>query len=265
MIYVIDDDASVRTSLARLLRSAGYEARGFGNAQAYLDAAGAVPATAVDCVILDLHLPGMSGLALQEVIHHRDPPVPVIILSATEDADMRAKAVLGGAANVLRKPCDGTVLLGAVASAIARSSLSPRPPAPPQGSLTPAGQSDPDGFIVQDGHGVYRPVCSATFDQAVALVRSAIAATRRHRARDLLVDTTGFDGVSTPDTIQRLLAVVEWAEAAEPGLRLVLVARAEVIHPQKIGVLVAANRGLTCDIFTTEAEARAWLAAWERE
>ena len=69
-------------------------------------------------------------------------------------------------------------------------------------------------------------------------------------------------GFPTPDTFERFLMAVEWAEEAKAGLRLALVARPELIHPQKFGVLVAANRGLVSNIFATEAGARAWLSAW---
>ena len=120
MIFIVDDDRSVRTSLTRLMRSAGYEARAFADAEGYLkDVDGG--AAAGGCVILDLHMPGMSGLDLQEVIKRREPPVPVIVLTASEDAELRAKALAAGAAKVLRKPCDATVLLRAVGEAIGSS------------------------------------------------------------------------------------------------------------------------------------------------
>src|SRR5688500_20121089 len=70
MIFIVDDDPSVRTSLTRLMRSAGHEARAFADAEAYLEAFGAAE-TAVYCVILDLHMPGMSGLDLQEAIDRK--------------------------------------------------------------------------------------------------------------------------------------------------------------------------------------------------
>ena len=73
MIFIVDDDPSIQRSLTRLLRSAGYEARAFANAAEFLhdlDAAGA----AVGCVILDVHMPGMSGPDLQDVINRRVPP-----------------------------------------------------------------------------------------------------------------------------------------------------------------------------------------------
>ena len=113
------------------------------------------------------------------------------------------------------------------------------------------------------GRALYHPVGSVSFDEAVALVRDAIAAARRHQVRSLLVNTTGLTGFPSPDTLERFLAAVEWAQEARAGVRLAMVARAEMIHPQKFGVLVATNRGLTSDIFTTEVEARAWLAGWD--
>ena len=115
MIFIVDDDRSVRTSLTRLMRSAGYQAQAFAGAEGYLHD---VAAGTASCVILDLHMPGMSGLELQEVMVRREPSVPVIVLTACEDAEMRAKSLASGAATVLRKPCDGVVLLRAVSEAI---------------------------------------------------------------------------------------------------------------------------------------------------
>src|SRR5687768_6430583 len=66
LIFIIDDDLSIQTSLARLSRSAGYEAQAFASAEEFLDAADAPDAAS--CVILDLHLPGMSAVALQEIL-----------------------------------------------------------------------------------------------------------------------------------------------------------------------------------------------------
>jgi hypothetical protein len=118
-----------------------------------------------------------------------------------------------------------------------------------------------DGFVLEKGCGLYRPAGSVSFDQAVALVRTAIAVARRNRVRDLLVDTTALIGFPSPDTLQRFLMAVGWANEARGGVRLAMIARAEMIDPHKFGVTVAANRGLVSNIFTTEVEARAWLEA----
>ena len=119
--------------------------------------------------------------------------------------------------------------------------------------------ADLAGFAAVDHRGLYRPAGSVSFDQAVDLVREAIATARAKELDELLVDTTAWTGFASPDTFQRFLAAVAWAEEARGRLRLAMVARPEMIDPRKFGVLVAANRGLVSNIFPTEAEARAWL------
>ena len=124
--------------------------------------------------------------------------------------------------------------------------------------------SELHGFIVDEGHGIFRAVGAASFDGAVVLVRAAISSARRNKVRDLLVDTTALTGFRSPGTFQRFLAAVAWSDEAKGGVRLAMVAKAEMIHPRKFGVTVAANRGMVSNIFTTEAEARAWLDAKEQ-
>lgn len=118
-----------------------------------------------------------------------------------------------------------------------------------------------DAFVLENGRGIYRPVGTVSFDEAVSMVRAAIATARSNQARELLVDTTALVGFPSPDTFQRFLAAVEWADEASGSLYLSMVARAEMIDPQKFGTLVASNRGLINNIFPTEAEAVAWLDA----
>ena len=122
---------------------------------------------------------------------------------------------------------------------------------------------DPHNFVLKEGRELYRPAGSVSFDEAVALVRASIAAARRNQARSLLVDTTALTGFASPNTFERFLAAVSWAEESRAETQLAMVARAEMIHPQKVGVLIAANRGLVSNIFTTEVEALAWLDAWD--
>ena len=118
-----------------------------------------------------------------------------------------------------------------------------------------------DGFIVEGGRGHYRPAGTVSFGEVVSLVGAAIAAARSHQARDLLVDTTALTGFPPPDTLQRFSAVEAWAKEASGKVRLAMVARPEMIDPQKFGVTVAANRGMASNIFPTEGEALAWLDA----
>jgi CheY-like chemotaxis protein len=262
MIFIVDDDPSVRSSLTRLLRAERYAVRAFPSGEACLEDLNALDATGatVRCVILDVHMPGMRPSDLQDDLNRRDPPLPVIVLTAADDAEMRAVAAAAGVSAVLRKPCEPAVLLRAVTDAIAHSTATVAAPAGTSASRGPDGD-DPDNFVVEAGRGLYRPVGSVSFDAVVALVRDALAAARRHRLQVLLVDTTALTGFPSPDTFERFLAAVEWAAEAGPGVRLAMVAPPAMMHPQRFGVLVAANRGLTSNIFATETEARAWLAA----
>jgi hypothetical protein len=116
-----------------------------------------------------------------------------------------------------------------------------------------------DGFVVEGNHAVYRPVGCVSFDEAVNRVRAAISCARSKEVRNLLVNTTAWTGFDSPDTFQRFLAASEWAEAARFDVRLAIVARAELIDPERFGVIVARNRGLVNNIFTSEVEARDWL------
>jgi FixJ family two-component response regulator len=127
MIYIVDDDPSVRRSLMRLTRSAGYAARAFESAEQYLAHAderppgGDAPPDTASCMILDLHVPGMGAPALQDVLNRRRPRMPVIVLSGTDNTELLDHAIAAGAVDVLSKPCEGTLLLRAIAAALAQS------------------------------------------------------------------------------------------------------------------------------------------------
>jgi hypothetical protein len=121
--------------------------------------------------------------------------------------------------------------------------------------------SEPDGFEIAGGRGFYRPVGWVSFDHTVSLVCAAIAAARKDGAPDLLVNTCALTGFASPDTFQRFYAAMEWAATACGRLRLAVVARPEMIDQDRFGVIVAANRGLVSNIFTTEADALTWLDA----
>jgi len=123
----------------------------------------------------------------------------------------------------------------------------------------------PPEFSVENSRGIFRPSGTISFDKAVLLITDAIGFANARQIVELLVDSTGLTGFPSPDTFQRFFAVAAWSNAARGGLRLVFVARAEMIDPQKFGVTAAANRGLLCEIFTTESEAHAWLDATKPE
>lgn len=116
-------------------------------------------------------------------------------------------------------------------------------------------------FELVGKRGFYRPTGNVTFERAVDLVAEAMRHARALGLHDLMVNTTGFTGFPAPSIFARHALAVKWAESAGSTLIVALVARPEIIDPQKIGVLMAQNRGASGDVFPNEAAALAWLDA----
>jgi hypothetical protein len=93
----------------------------------------------------------------------------------------------------------------------------------------------------------------------IGTIRAAIAYAREQEIARLLVDTTRLDGFKTPGALDRIWMAHQFARTAGSAVKVALVARAELIHPEKIGVMVARNRGMLTDVFSDEDAARAWL------
>jgi len=120
LVYVVDDDVSAREGVARLIRSAGLTPKTFASGEEFLAAARSkIPR----CLILDVNLPGLDGLDLQQEIAESDAEVPVIFLTGYGNIPMTVRAVKAGAANFLTKPVDDEELLKAVLQALERSRL----------------------------------------------------------------------------------------------------------------------------------------------
>ncbi|PHV06595.1 DNA-binding response regulator [Janthinobacterium sp. BJB412] len=118
ILYVVDDDAAMRRSLAYLFDAGGWRVETFESARAFLDNyAGHVPG----CLLLDVRMPLMSGLELQPLLQQRGIKLPVIFLSGHGDLPMAVQAMKAGASDFLEKPCKDQVLLDAVTRAVARS------------------------------------------------------------------------------------------------------------------------------------------------
>ena len=115
LIAVIDDDEQFRTALVESLCSLGYGVRGFKSAEEFVAADGE---GACDCVITDIHMPGMSGLDLKRQLMARDCRLPVIMITARADPELEARAVAGGAIGLLRKPFEANALLGCLERAL---------------------------------------------------------------------------------------------------------------------------------------------------
>jgi FixJ family two-component response regulator len=113
---VVDDEESVGRAIKRLLRSVGIEAEVFTSGDAFLDRLSSVPPYEPDCVILDIQMPGTNGLEVQRQLAGRG--MPVIIITAYDDAGVREQVLAAGAVGYLRKPFNGSVLIRTVQTAM---------------------------------------------------------------------------------------------------------------------------------------------------
>jgi FixJ family two-component response regulator len=118
LIAVVDDDASMRGALRNLLRSVGFRAAAFASAEEFLQAS-QIQDTA--CAIVDVRMPGMSGLELQQRLATIQCPVPLIFITAHGDEEARARALRAGAVEFLYKPFREEVLLRAIQAALQAS------------------------------------------------------------------------------------------------------------------------------------------------
>ncbi len=115
LIAVVDDDVSFLRSVGRLLRSAGYRVETFSSAREFLEA---LPSHAPDCLVLDVHMPGMTGLELHEWLLSQSYSLPVIFVTAYDTPQTREHAQRSGSFGLLLKPFDKAGLLEAIGRAI---------------------------------------------------------------------------------------------------------------------------------------------------
>jgi FixJ family two-component response regulator len=122
LIAIVDDDESVRDALTSLLHAVGWQAEAFASAEAFLQS-GHVHTTA--CLLLDVRLPGLSGLELQRQLRSIQARLPLIFLTAYGTEAMRAQALQAGAVAFFTKPFSDTALLEALHTALAPDHGSP--------------------------------------------------------------------------------------------------------------------------------------------
>ena len=118
-VFVVDDDANVRTSIQGLLKSAGLRSECFETAEQFLQRK---PSKSPSCLILDVSLPGMSGLDFQQKLRNAGLQIPIIFVTGYGDIPMTVKAMKSGAVEFLTKPFEDQDLLDAVQQALARDS-----------------------------------------------------------------------------------------------------------------------------------------------
>ena len=120
IVFVVDDDVSVRESLELLIRSEGWQPQTFSSAQHFLSH----PRTPVpSCLVLDISMPGLNGLELQKRVAVQHPDVPIIFITGYGDVTKAVQAMKAGAVEFLTKPFNDEVLLGAVRQALERSQV----------------------------------------------------------------------------------------------------------------------------------------------
>jgi FixJ family two-component response regulator len=115
-VFVVDDDASIRDSLSLLLSLRGYATALFASAEDFL---AALQPDWRGCVVVDIRMPGMSGLEMQRCLIERGPNLPVIVVTAHGDVGAARQAFLADAVDFIEKPFDGKQLLGAIENALA--------------------------------------------------------------------------------------------------------------------------------------------------
>jgi FixJ family two-component response regulator len=118
-IAVVDDEVPVRTALGRLLRLADYEVAAFGSGEEFL---ASLTARLPNCVILDVHMPGLSGLDVQSRLRAAHIDVPVVFITASDDLELSRTILKAGGVRLLRKPFSNDELLEAVNIALHRDS-----------------------------------------------------------------------------------------------------------------------------------------------
>jgi RNA polymerase sigma factor (sigma-70 family) len=119
-VFVVDDDASLRRSLARLIRSAGWNVDTFASAYDFLVKP---PSGATGCVLMDVQMPGMTGPELQRLMTDRGISLPVVFLTGHGNLPMGVQAMKKGAVDFLSKPVDGETLLRALQAGIERHTI----------------------------------------------------------------------------------------------------------------------------------------------
>lgn len=115
VIAIVDDEAPVRTGLERLVRSQGYRAAGYASGTDFLRS---LDSARPDCVLLDLHMPVLSGCDVLAALRERSESIPVIVVTGNADADVPRKVTALGAMLCLNKPVDASTLFDAINSAL---------------------------------------------------------------------------------------------------------------------------------------------------
>lgn len=139
--------------------------------------------------------------------------------------------------------------------------LGPRSWRTPRGGPILRLMSEPSRFVEVGDRLELRLDGRRTADEVRALVAGAVEEARRRSKRKLFVDGMGLEDFPVPSTMDRYQAMVGWANAGAASLRMAIAARPEIVDPSKFDVKLASVLGFSCEVFTSEADALAWLDA----
>ena len=114
-VAIVDDEEGIRKALSRLLRASGLEAESYANGQEFLDAAAE---HRPDCVVLDLHMPGMSGVQVLRKLKAAGQRLSIVVITAHDEPETRERCIDAGACAYLRKPLEDRLLLNAISAAM---------------------------------------------------------------------------------------------------------------------------------------------------
>jgi FixJ family two-component response regulator len=120
LVAVVDDEDSVRKALSRLFRSAGFETRTFASAPEFFES---LPSHVPDCLVLDLHLIGLTGLDVLNLLDAVSLRLPTVVITGHDMPGMRERALASGAAAYLLKPLDDKTLISAVLASIQNTTV----------------------------------------------------------------------------------------------------------------------------------------------
>jgi FixJ family two-component response regulator len=120
LIAIVDDDESVCRAIKRLVRSLGMDADTFTSAQEFMEFVGSVPWIQIDCVVLDVQMPGLNGLQVQEWLTRGGKQIPIVFITAHEEVAVRERALAAGAVAFLSKPFNDDLLVKTLHEALKR-------------------------------------------------------------------------------------------------------------------------------------------------
>jgi FixJ family two-component response regulator len=118
IVFLVDDDHAVRDSLSMLIRLIGLNVAAYGHPQEFLDA---FDPNQIGCLVLDIRMPGINGLSVQEILNQRGNEIPIIFITAHGDVTQCCKAFKAGAVDFLTKPIDEHLLIDSIQKAIQRN------------------------------------------------------------------------------------------------------------------------------------------------